>query len=134
MTNEKEWWKESFEDAFPKPEGYVQKDRTLSQLQNAFNGDQISEAIDDYREEQSQIQSESWRSWHTHLEAYVENIVAEAERRGEMKAWEEVSLVLKDVKQEFRCAACDGASNLSHTHTCSAFAKIEAKLTSLKTP
>lgn len=64
----------------------------------------------------------------------VEKIVAEAMRRGEVKAWEEASTMLKDVKQRFRCAACDGASNLSHTLTCSAFAEIDAKLTSLKTP
>jgi hypothetical protein len=64
----------------------------------------------------------------------VEKIVAEAMRRGKAEAWEEASTMLKHVKQKFRCAACDGASNLSHTHTCSVFAEIEAKLTSLKTP
>ena len=64
----------------------------------------------------------------------LDKIVAEAMRRGEVKAWEEASTMLKDVKQRFRCAACDGASNLSHTLTCSAFAEIDAKLTSLKTP
>jgi len=63
---------------------------------------------------------------------HFEKIVAEAMRLGEVKAWSAASLMLKDVKQKFRCAACDGASNLSHTHTCSAFAEIEAKLTELK--
>lgn len=62
----------------------------------------------------------------------MDKIVAEAMRLGEVKAWSAASLMLKDVKQKFRCAACDGASNLSHTHTCSAFAEIEAKLTELK--
>lgn len=128
MTNEKEWWKESFEDAFPKPEGYVQKDRTLSQLQNAFNRDQISEAIDDYREEQSQIQSESWRSWHTHLEAYVEKIVAEAERRGEMKAWVEAKGILEAEQKRIDSFHRNGyVFNVS-------IEIIDAKLTSLKTP
>jgi hypothetical protein len=63
---------------------------------------------------------------------HFDKIVAEAMRLGEVKAWSAASLMLKDVKQKFRCAACDGASNLSHTHTCSAFAEIEAKLTELK--
>ena len=63
-----------------------------------------------------------------------DKIVAEAMRRGEVKAWSDATITLRGIKQKFRCAACDGASNLSHTLTCSAFAEIDAKLTSLKTP
>lgn len=87
------WWREFFEDIFPKPEAYKPKDRTLSQLQHIHNSDTASEAVDDYRAEREEAEASLQQARYEHLEAYTKKLVAEAERR----TWEEaIKLSLTD--------------------------------------
>jgi hypothetical protein len=91
--NTRPWWREFFEDIFPKPQEYQPKDRTLSQLQHIHNGDTTSEAVDDYKAEREEAEASLQQARYEHLEAYTEKLVAETTRR----TWEEaIELSLTD--------------------------------------
>jgi hypothetical protein len=89
------WWREFFEDIFPKPEAYKPKDRTLSQLQHIHNSDTASEAVDDYRAEREEAEASLQQARYEHLEAYTKKLVAEAERR----TWEDVKRLIETQKK-----------------------------------
>jgi hypothetical protein len=53
-------WEKRFDEEFGIPKKYEPKDRTMSHLKHIFDGDVVGEAIDDYSEQQRELNAGAW--------------------------------------------------------------------------
>lgn len=96
----KSWYLPMVEEVFPRRE-YVPPNRFLSQLKNAFNNDNESEACQDGIEEQKELQIRSMNDYRDQvIEPFIHKLVAEATRRAKVAEMEEIKAIIrKELKQ-----------------------------------